>query len=55
MRMPDEPVVEEFRPLKTNSGGKGSLIMSKESCDKKNWMNSAQLWSAETKSVNSKI
>ena len=45
MGMQDPPVTEEFMPLRTNSGP------LKESCDKKNWMSSAQLWSTETKSV----
>ncbi|XP_061341925.1 transcription factor HHO5-like [Gastrolobium bilobum] len=48
----DEPVTEELMPPKTNSGGNGNrpLTMGKESCDKKNWMSSVQLWSTETKS-----
>lgn len=53
VRMQDEPVVEELMPLmKTNSEGNGTIIVSKESSDMKNWMNSVQLWNAETKPVN---
>lgn len=52
----DPPPVaeEEFMPLKTNRGGnygKGPLTMAKESCDMKNWMSSAQLWTTDTKLV----
>ncbi|KAG5028661.1 hypothetical protein JHK87_012175 [Glycine soja] len=54
VRMKDEAVVEELMPLmKTNSEGNGSLmIVGKESSDKKNWMNSVQLWNVETKQMN---
>ncbi|XP_027361911.1 transcription factor HHO5 [Abrus precatorius] len=54
--MQDPPLLEEFMPLKTNSGGNrngnGPLTMENQICDKKNWMSSAQLWSTETKSRN---
>lgn len=49
-RLEDGTVVEEL--MKTNSRGNGSFTILKETIDKKNWMSSAQLWSAETKSVN---
>ncbi|KAK4262270.1 hypothetical protein QN277_027852 [Acacia crassicarpa] len=45
----DRPEIEEFITLKSNSGENQQLTTEKDSCDKKNWMNSAQLWSAETK------
>ncbi|KAJ1436724.1 SANT/Myb domain [Sesbania bispinosa] len=48
--MQDPPVTEEeFMPLKTNYGGngKGPSTMGKESCDKKNWMSSVQLWNTD--------
>ncbi|OIV93460.1 hypothetical protein TanjilG_21021 [Lupinus angustifolius] len=50
MKMQNQPV-EDFMPLKVkyNSGRKGSLTIGKETCDKKNWMSSVQLWSDETK------
>lgn len=51
VEMQDRPEIEEFIPLKANSGENGQLTMEKDSCDKKNWMSSAQLWSTETKSV----
>ncbi|KAK7307602.1 hypothetical protein VNO77_40810 [Canavalia gladiata] len=50
--MQDPPVTEEFMPLKTNSGVNEPLTMENQSCDRKNWMSSAQLWSTETKSKN---
>lgn len=51
MEMQDRPEIEEFIPLKANSGENGQLAMEKDGCDKKNWMSSAQLWSTETKLV----
>ncbi|KAJ1419105.1 SANT/Myb domain [Sesbania bispinosa] len=50
--MQDPPVTEEeFMPLKTSYGGngKGPSTMGEESCDKKNWMSSVQLWNTGTK------
>ncbi|XP_054825450.1 transcription factor HHO5-like [Prosopis cineraria] len=49
VEMLDLPEIEQFIPLKANSGENGQVIMEKDGCDKKNWMTSAQLWSAETK------
>ncbi|KAF7828754.1 transcription factor HHO5-like [Senna tora] len=49
VEMQDRLEVEEFMPLKANSGENGELSMEKDSCDKKNWMSSAQLWSTESK------
>lgn len=41
------PVVEEFMPLKRNSGGEdGGVNLGDDSSDKRSWMSSAQLWSA---------
>lgn len=53
VEMQDRPEIEGFIPLKANSGESGlRLTMEKDdSRDKKNWMSSAQLWSAETKLV----
>lgn len=57
-RVQDEPVVEESLPvvkLGTSCGGNGSMMtIGKGSSDKKSWMSSAQLWNAETESVNSR-
>lgn len=54
MKMQNQPFVDEIMPLKlkANFGGKESLTIGKETCDKKSWMSSVQLWSAETKLVN---
>ncbi|KAI4314934.1 hypothetical protein L6164_027793 [Bauhinia variegata] len=54
MEMQDQPVIEEFIPLssKASSGENGQLSMGKDSCEKKNWMSSVQLWSTETKTRN---
>lgn len=53
MKMQDPPVTEQFMPIKTNyeENKKGSLIVAKESCDKKNWMSSVQLWTTQTNLV----
>ncbi|KAK4261970.1 hypothetical protein QN277_027595 [Acacia crassicarpa] len=45
----DRPEIEEFITLKSNSGENQQVTTEKDSCGKKNWMNSAQQWSAETK------
>lgn len=50
----DRPEIEQFIPLKSNSEENPQFTIEKESCDKKNWMNSAQLWSTETRLVNFK-
>ena len=49
MELQDQPVTEEFLLLKGNFGENGKFSLGKDRCDKKNWMNSAQLWSTETK------
>ncbi|KAF7814021.1 uncharacterized protein G2W53_027990 [Senna tora] len=50
-KMPDPLEIENLMPLKANSEDKGHLRMEKDSCDEKNWMSSAQLWSTQSKLV----
>ncbi|KAF3438907.1 hypothetical protein FNV43_RR17182 [Rhamnella rubrinervis] len=46
IQLKDGPVIEEFIPLKRNSGGEdGGVNSGDDSSDKRNWMSSAQLWS----------
>ena len=47
----DRLEIEESITLKSNSGENQQLTTEKDSCGKKNWMNPAQLWRAETKLV----
>ncbi|KAK7346519.1 hypothetical protein VNO80_21040 [Phaseolus coccineus] len=53
VRMHEEPVVEEYIPLKkTNSEGSETLNMGTERSSMKNWINSVRLWNVESKSRN---
>ncbi|KAL2927579.1 Transcription factor HHO5 [Bienertia sinuspersici] len=45
----DQPVIEEFIPLKKDSNSKTETDEGEEDCgkDKKNWMSSVQLWNSD--------